>query len=173
MKHYVVAAAGLFLIAGCGSDTGTAQDKAASGEPATTEIVLNCPTAGADGVIHIRPGLEARVLKNGYGRSAMMGDLAGVHAVLWIHDASKPDNKGELIWSSGGTEPFEFQVGQSGFIEGWSPGIECMLLGETRELVIAPELAYGERGRAPVPPGATLLYELELVRLSGPADAGN
>ena len=173
MKYYVAAAAGLLLIVGCRSETETGKDAPAAAEPATAEIVLNCPTADADGVIRIRPGLDARVLRNGFGRSAMMGDLAGVHAVLWIYDAAKPDNKGELIWSSGGTEPFEFQVGQSGFIEGWSPGIECMLLGETRELVIAPELAYGERGRPPVPPRATLLYELELVRLSGPADAGN
>lgn len=145
----------------------TATDDQAQGAAATS---VTCPAANEDGVIEIQPGLSAKVLSNGYGRTAAMGDDAGVHAVLWLYDESKPEHKGLEIWSSGGEEPFEFQIGSSGFIDGWSPGIECMHLGETRELIIAPELAYGERGRPPVPGNATLLYELELVTLQGADD---
>ena len=47
------------------------------------------------------------------------------------------------------------------------------LLGEKRELIIAPELAYGANGRPPVPPNATLLYELELVNLVTPGATAN
>ena len=47
-------------------------------------------------------------------------------------------------------------------------GVACMLIGETRELKIAPELGYGSRGKPPVPPDATLLFEIELVRLTSP-----
>ena len=46
-----------------------------------------------------------------------------------------------------------------------------MLLGETRELTIAPEMGYGNRGAGNViPPGATLVFEVELRGLESPSD---
>jgi FKBP-type peptidyl-prolyl cis-trans isomerase len=46
-----------------------------------------------------------------------------------------------------------------------------MLIGEKRELKIAPELGYGARGAgSAIPPGATLLFEVELLGLRGPND---
>ncbi len=51
-------------------------------------------------------------------------------------------------------------------IKGWDLGVACMRVGETRELMIAPELGYGARGKPPVPPNATLLFEIELVKLT-------
>ena len=46
-----------------------------------------------------------------------------------------------------------------------------MLIGEKRELKIAPELGYGNRGAgSAIPPGATLLFEVELMGLQGPND---
>jgi len=144
------------------------QDTADDAEGAVAEH--KCPEANADGVIEIQSGLSATILSNGFGRVAEMGDYAGVHADLWVFDEEQPDNKGAEVWSSGGVEPFEFTLGQGGLIEGWSLGIECMRLGETRELIIAPDLAYGARGRPPVPPNATLFYELELVTLQAPGE---
>jgi len=166
--HLVFACCAASSLLACSpSGESTATDEQAAG---AVVVSVACPGANEDGEIEIRPGLSAKVLSNGYGRTAALGDHAGVHAVLWLHDESQPERKGLEIWSSGGDEPFEFQIGSSGFIDGWSPGIECMHLGETRELIIAPELAYGERGRPPVPGDATLLYELELVTLRGPDD---
>jgi FKBP-type peptidyl-prolyl cis-trans isomerase len=38
-----------------------------------------------------------------------------------------------------------------------------MKIGGRRKLVIRPGLAYGSRGSASVPSGATLVFELQLV----------
>jgi FKBP-type peptidyl-prolyl cis-trans isomerase len=49
-----------------------------------------------------------------------------------------------------------------------------MKVGETRELTIAPELAYGERGAGNViVPGATLVFEIKLAALQGTEPAAS
>ena len=69
---------------------------------------------------------------------------------------------------SGGVRPFRFQIDAGQVIAGWDFGVKCMLVGETRELRIAPQLGYGKRGKPPVPPDATLLFEIELVNMKTP-----
>ena len=49
-------------------------------------------------------------------------------------------------------------------IRGWDLGVLGMQIGEVRELLIAPELGYGDTGAGrAIPPGAALLFEVELV----------
>jgi FK506-binding protein 2 len=42
-----------------------------------------------------------------------------------------------------------------------------MCVGEKRKLTIPPELAYGDRGVGPIPAGATLVFETELMSIQG------
>ena len=50
-------------------------------------------------------------------------------------------------------------------------GVAGMLIGEKRELTIAPEMGYGQRGAGDViPPGAVLVFEVELLKLTGAGD---
>ena len=42
-----------------------------------------------------------------------------------------------------------------------------MCIGEKRTLTIPPELGYGNRGVGPIPAGATLVFETELVKING------
>jgi FKBP-type peptidyl-prolyl cis-trans isomerase FkpA len=143
------------------------QPAAKDGAPeATAEVV--CPQPDGDGSVQIQDGLVAKITKKGYGRAAVSRDYADVHTTLWLFDEAAEGGRGTEIWSSGGTDPFQFQLDAGQVIRGWDLGVTCMLVGEKRELRIAPELGYGERGKPPVPPNATLLFEIELVQLTAP-----
>jgi len=43
-----------------------------------------------------------------------------------------------------------------------------MLVGEIREQNIGPDMGYGAAGKSPVPPNATLLFNIELLGLETP-----
>lgn len=47
----------------------------------------------------------------------------------------------------------------------WDQGLLDMCVGEKRKLTIPPEMAYGDRGIGPIPGGATLVFETELVSI--------
>ena len=128
-------------------------------------VVSNCPKADQSGNIEIAPGLTARVAKNGYGRAAVVGDYADTNVWLWLYDASAEDKHGEFIWESG-NKVFQFQLGAGQVIKGWDLGVPCMLEGETRELVVAGDLAYGRSGQGAIPPNATLIFTIELLKLT-------
>lgn len=138
----------------------------ASGEPS--------PAGGASGAApgestQLVPGLTMRVLQAGSGETAEPGQLAVVHYTGWLYDPESNDNRGTKFDSSVDRgEPFEFPLGGGAVIEGWDRGVAGMQVGEVRELTIAPELAYGERGAGGViPPGATLVFEVELLDVRG------
>lgn len=118
-------------------------------------------------VIDIAPGLQARVLREGTGEAATDGDIVVVHYTGWLYDESAADNRGEKFDSSVDRgEHFEFPLGAGRVIKGWDQGVAGMAIGEVRELTIAPEMGYGERGAGNViPPGATLVFEVELFGL--------
>ena len=153
-------------LAACGSDDPQPESAAAPAPAAVAEP--NCPQPDDSGVVDIQDGLIATIVKRGHGRAAQNKDYADVHTTLWLYDESAEGGRGMEIWSSGGVQPFQFQLDAGQVIRGWDLGVKCMLVGEKRELRIAPELAYGERGKPPVPPNATLLFEIELVKLTTP-----
>ena len=101
----------------------------------------------------------------GTGAEAVPGQTIQVHYTGWLFDESAPDNKGRKFDSSRDrSQPFEFQLGVGMVIAGWDQGFAGMRVGGQRTLVIPPELGYGARGAGGViPPGATLLFEVELL----------
>lgn len=156
-RYLTLALFAVLMLAGCGKEAAVDTEDAGA--------FFSCPEANDEGIVQIVPGLTARVLDKGYGRAAVAGDYADVHTTLWLFDENAEGGRGTEIWSSGGEQPFQFRLNAGQVIEGWDKGVVCMLVGETRELKIAPELGYGERGKPPVPPNATLLFEIELIKL--------
>ena len=107
-------------------------------------------------------------LTPGTGAEIKSGQNALVHYTGWLYDAAAPDNKGKKFDSSvDRNEPFEFPVGGGMVIKGWDEGVAGMKVGGKRRLVIPPEMGYGARGAGNglIPPGATLVFDVELLEI--------
>ena len=102
------------------------------------------------------PGLYVLDLSPGIGAAAGRTSRVWIHYAVWLPD-------GTLVDSSIGGDPFHFRLGGSEVIKGWNRGVPGMRVGGRRRLVVRPGLAYGSRGTAKVPPGATLVFEVQLV----------
>lgn len=69
-------------------------------------------------------------------------------------------------------QPLGFTVGRGMVIKGWDEGLLDMCIGDKRRLTIPPEFGYGEGGMGPIPGGATLVFETELVAIEGVENDG-
>ena len=105
-------------------------------------------------------GLQYYDIEEGDGPSPEAGDTVVVHYTDWLEDGTKFDS------SLDRGEPFPFALGAGGVIPGWDEGVATMQVGGKRQLVIPPDLAYGEQGAGGViPPDATLVFEVELLEI--------
>ncbi len=105
----------------------------------------------------------------GTGEGISLGQVAVVHYTGWLFDPGAPEQKGGKFDSSRDRgEPFKFAIGAGQVIRGWDEGVQGMQPGGQRRLVIPPDLAYGEPGKGPIPPNATLLFEVELLAIEEP-----
>ena len=167
MKKRIVVFGAMFIAACQQAEPPSQVDE--SGKPITVADAAQCVAADENGFIPIADGLEATITRKGHGQVAVLGDTVTVLAKLWVVDEAAEDGKGTFVWDSG-PSGFTFDLGQGGLIDGWSPGIACMLVGEQRDLLIGSHLAYKEGGRAPIPPNADIFYELELVSIAAAAE---
>ena len=109
--------------------------------------------------------IDALELLVGTGAMATAGRLVVVDYTGWLHDPTQPEGKGTQFDSSfdPGREPLVFFLGVGQVISGWDLGVPGMRVGGMRRLTIPPELAYGASGSGPVPPNATLVFDIELL----------
>ncbi len=111
-------------------------------------------------------GLQIVDTVTGEGARAEAGRTVSVHYTGWLQDSTKPDGRGAKFDSSKDrNEPFDFPLGAGYVIKGWDEGVQGMQVGGRRVLTVPPELGYGSRGAGGViPPNATLVFEVELLK---------
>lgn len=109
-------------------------------------------------------GLEYRVLNEAPDTAGkpVKGQRVTVHYTGWLLD--KDGERGEKFDSSVDRgRKFTFTVGIGQVIKGWDEALLDMKIGEKREIILPPHLAYGQRGAGGAIPGnATLVFEVEL-----------
>ena len=128
-------------------------------------IIRNWPQSGGSNV-----PFSTEDLTVGAGQEAMNGDTLSVNYTGWLYDPNAAENKGAQFDSG----DFSFVLGSGHVIAGWNQGLLGMRVGGQRRIVIPPELGYGANGSPPTIPGdATLLFEVELLRISGDQPAGS
>lgn len=105
-------------------------------------------------------GLVYGVIKEGSGPAITAGKTAVMHYTGWLK------SNGEKFDSSRDRgQPFPFPLGAGAVIKGWDEGVAGMKVGEQRQLVIPSDLGYGPSGNGPIPGGATLIFDVQLMEI--------
>jgi len=164
MMQRSLALAALILIALAGCQEKTTQGKS-GGATATAQTPVTTPPAdstgahmaGAAAEVTTPSGLKYQDLVLGDGAVAEAGKQVSVHYTGWLTDNTKFDSSVDR------GQPFEFILGQGQVIRGWDEGVRGMRVHGKRRLTIPSDLGYGPRGQGPIPPNATLIFEVELL----------
>jgi FKBP-type peptidyl-prolyl cis-trans isomerase FkpA len=112
------------------------------------------------GTIKTASGLVYKELTPGTGASPTAADTVKVHYRGTLIDGTEFDSSYKR------NEPAQFPL--DGVIKGWTEGVQLMKVGGKSRLICPSDLAYGDQGRPPsIPGGATLIFEIELLEVSG------
>ncbi len=120
-----------------------------------TKPVITVPAAPAPTTLQVAD------VVTGKGATACAGDQLTVKYVgVTYADGTQFD----ASWDNGQDFPFPLGAGQ--VITGWDQGLQGMRVGGRRQLTIPSDLAYGSAGQGPIPPGAALVFVVDLVEVS-------
>lgn len=120
-------------------------------------MVMGCAREKPTGGVTTSTGLKYVDMVAGQGDSPEPGQKVTVHYTGWLEDGTKFDSSVDR------NVPFTFVIGTGRVIKGWDEGVMTMKVGGKRRLTIPPGLAYGKKGVGPIPPDATLIFEVELL----------
>src|SRR3990170_6410373 len=144
----LLASAGLFA---CGGSA----DRENSRPPAGFSASLGVDTTA---MTKTPSGLRYQDITVGQGAEAGADRTVSVHYTGWLPNGEKFDSSRDR------NQPFSFSLGAGQVIAGWDEGVAGMKVGGRRKLVIPADLGYGTAGAPPdIPPGATLVFDVELL----------
>jgi FKBP-type peptidyl-prolyl cis-trans isomerase FklB len=109
------------------------------------------------GVVTTASGLQYKVVKMGKGKKPTPANEVKVHYKGMLVNGAEFDNS----YKRG--EPVTFPVG--GVIPGWTEVLQLMPVGSTWQVFIPAQLGYGNNQAGEIPPGSTLVFEVELLAI--------
>jgi len=148
------ALASLIALTACGAEP-LAEPQAVVFE--VIEEVTFDPALGIDlsTMVKLPSGVYFEDRIEGTGQSLEWGHTADLNYTGWLRTG--------LVFDQG---TFSFLMGNNVVIPGFEQGMLGMKVGGTRLIIIPPILAYGERGAGAIPPGAIVIFEVELLGAS-------
>jgi FKBP-type peptidyl-prolyl cis-trans isomerase len=111
------------------------------------------------GAVKTASGAIVRTVKPGTGETPKETDRVQVHYTGRLLDGTVFDTSRKAK-----AEPVTFPL--NGVIKCWGEGVARMKVGEQAVLTCPSETAYGEGGQRNIPPGATLVFDVELVGIA-------
>ena len=139
-------------------DTTVPMAFAAAGTGTTTEDYKDGPE-----------GLKYIVTHEGSGPKPARGQKISTSYTLWINSFPGDGPSAKQIDSSRkpliGDQPFKVRAGVSQVIRGWDLTLLDMMEGESRKIIVPPELGYGDKGVGPIPGKCTLYFEMTLTKV--------
>ncbi|MEM7689106.1 MAG: FKBP-type peptidyl-prolyl cis-trans isomerase [Pseudomonadota bacterium] len=112
--------------------------------------------------------LTIETLVEGTGELAKEGQVVFVNYKGFLEDGTQFDESQPIPWPAPGTFPEEgtpFPIEEGATVEGFFKGLQHVKKGGTYKLKIPSALGYGDQPRpgSPIPPGADLTFELEVI----------
>ncbi|TRY92241.1 hypothetical protein DNTS_029079, partial [Danionella cerebrum] len=106
--------------------------------------------------------IEVTFLPENCSQKAKRGDMLNAHYDGFL---ATDGSKFYCSRSTNTGHPHWFMLGVGNIIKGLDLGLKDMCPGEKRKVIVPPSLAYGEKGHGPVPPNATVIFEVELLHI--------
>lgn len=132
---------------------------AAAGAEKTASGTFLAEQAKAAGAERSQTGVIYIPIKAGTGASPTPTSTVRVHYHGTLRDGTVFDSSVQR------NEPISFPL--NGVIPCWTEGLQKMKVGGKAKLVCPSDTAYGDRGSGPIPGGAALVFEVELLGIEG------
>lgn len=140
-----------------GTSTAQAADAVAAAATQLAQLTPPGTPSSAERIV-TGSGLAYQDIVVGTGNPAAVGSSVTVHYTGWLAD-------GTMFESSYSGDPFTLVLGNRSVIAGWEEGLLGMQVGGIRKLIIPSDLGYGDSGSGSIPPGATLIFEVEMIAI--------